>query len=98
MLPIPSAVGGRFCIFTSVGLLPLAILGGDVSSFVRGAKEMDTLCQHPLLDENPAALLASVQFLLDTKRGYPVRVIMPYSQRLASIARWNQQLIAREPR
>ncbi len=94
MLPIPSAVGGRFCIFTSVGLLPLAILGGDVSSFVRGAKEMDTLCQHPLLDENPAALLASVQFLLDTKRGYPVRVIMPYSQRLASIARWNQQLIA----
>lgn len=40
MLPIPSAVGGRFCIFTSVGLLPLAILGGDVSSFVRGAKEI----------------------------------------------------------
>ena len=94
MLPIPPAVGGRYCIFTPVGLLPLAILGGDVDQFVRGAKEMDTQCQNLVLDENPAALLASVQFILDTKRGYPVRVIMPYSQRLQSIARWNQQLIA----
>src|SRR3989338_1651114 len=94
MLPIPSAVGGRYSIFTPVGLLPMALLGGDIESFVRGAKEMDTLCQNLALDENPAALLASVQYILDTKRGYPVRVIMPYSQRLGQIARWNQQLIA----
>ncbi len=94
MLPIPPDVGGRYSIFTPVGLLPLALLGGDVDAFVRGAKEMDTLCQEPILDENPACLLSTIQFLLDTKRNYPVRVIMPYSQRLQSIARWNQQLIA----
>ena len=94
MLPIPAAVGGRFSIFTPIGLLPLAILDGDVDSFVRGAKEMDTLCQQSLMEDNPAALLASVQYVLDTKRGYNVRVIMPYSQRLASMGRWNQQLIA----
>ncbi len=94
MLPIPSAVGGRFSIFTPVGLLPLALLDADVDGFVRGAKEMDTLCQQTILEDNPAALLASVQFLLDTRRGYNVRVIMPYSQRLQSFARWNQQLIA----
>jgi len=94
MLPIPTAVGGRFSIFSPVGLLPIALLGGDVDRFVRGAKEMDTFCQNPVLEENPAALLASVQFLLDTKRDYRIRVIMPYSQRLESIARWNQQLIA----
>jgi len=94
MLPIPPGVGGCYSIFTPIGLLPLALLGGDVDSFVEGAKKMDTLCQNTVLDENPAALLASVQFLLDTKRGYPVRVIMPYSQRLESVARWNQQLIA----
>jgi glucose-6-phosphate isomerase len=64
-----------------------------VGGFVRGAKEMDTLCQSTSLDENPAALLATAQYLLDTKRGYALRVIMPYSQRLASIARWDQQLI-----
>ncbi|MDD5751220.1 MAG: hypothetical protein PHS73_01735, partial [Candidatus Peribacteraceae bacterium] len=94
MLTIPSAVGGRYSIFTPVGLLPLALLDGNVDAFARGAKEMDTLCQNPTLEENPAALLASVQFLLESKRGYRIRVIMPYSQRLASLARWNQQLIA----
>jgi len=94
MLPIPTAVGGRYSIFTPIGLLPLALLGGDIDQFVLGAKEMDTLCQNTVLEENPAALLASVQFLLDTKRDCSVRVIMPYAQRLESFARWNQQLIA----
>lgn len=94
MLPLPPDVGGRYSIFTPIGLLALALLDGDVHAFCRGAKEMDTLCQKGLLDENPAAMLACVQFLLDTKRGYPVRVIMPYSYRLQSVARWNQQLIA----
>ncbi|MSR86976.1 hypothetical protein EXS70_02275 [Candidatus Peribacteria bacterium] len=94
MLPIPDGVGGRYSIFTPIGLLPLALLDGDVAAFVRGAKEMDTLCQSTSLSENPAAQLAATQFLLDTRRGYPVRVIMPYSVRMQSLARWNQQLIA----
>ncbi len=72
----------------------LALLDGDVNAFTRGAKEMDTLCQKSKSDDNPAALLAMIQYLLDTKRGYPARVIMPYSTRLQSLARWNQQLIA----
>ncbi|MFH0770921.1 MAG: hypothetical protein V1926_06135 [Candidatus Peregrinibacteria bacterium] len=94
MLPIPPDVGGRYSVFSPVGLLPLVLLSADVDAFVRGAKEMDTLCQSTSIDTNPAALLASVQFLLDTKRGYLLRVIMPYSSRLASLARWDQQLIA----
>ncbi len=94
ILGIPEPVGGRYSIFTPIGLLPLALLDADLDGFVRGAKEMDTLCQQTTLEDNPAALLASVQYMLDTKRGYNVRVIMPYSQRLASLARWNQQLIA----
>lgn len=94
MLPIPSGVGGRYSIFTPVGLLPIALLGGDIDEFVQGAKDIDESCSTVIPDENPAAMLAGVQFLLDTKRDYKVRVIMPYAQRLESIARWNQQLIA----
>lgn len=93
-LPIPDNVGGRYSIFTPVGLLPVALLGANVDEFLRGAKDMDKICQNVTPDENPAAMLASVQFLLDTKRDCNVRVIMPYSQRLESFARWNQQLIA----
>lgn len=94
MLPHPADVGGRYSIFTPVGLFALALLDGDLSAFIRGAKEMDTLCQKTQLEENPAAMLAAVQFLLDTKRNYPIRFIMPYATRLQSLARWNQQLIA----
>ncbi len=94
MLPIPRDVGGRYCIFTPVGLLPLALLGGSIEQFLRGAKEMDEQTQQTTLEENPAAMLAATQYLLETKRGYLMRVIMPYSQRLRSLAQWNQQLIA----
>lgn len=93
-LPIPAGVGGRYSIFTPVGLLPVALLGGDVDQFVQGAKDIDESCKNKTPDENPAAMLAGVQFLLDTKRDCKVRVIMPYSQRMESVARWNQQLIA----
>lgn len=93
-LPIDPGVGGRYSIFTPVGLLPMALLGADLSAFVRGAKEMDTICQNPTLSENPAAELAAIQFLLDTKRDYILRVIMPYSTRLISFGRWCQQLLA----
>ncbi len=94
MLPIPPGVGGRYCIFTPVGLLPLALLDADIGKFVQGAMDMDMTCRNEAMDENPAALLAAVQYLLDTKKGYLIRVIMPYAQRMQSIARWNQQLIA----
>lgn len=94
ILPIPRDVGGRYSIFSPVGLLPMALLDGDVMQFAQGAADMDELCRREMLEENPAALLASAQFLLDTKKGYPVRVIMPYSYRMQSVGRWNQQLVA----
>ncbi len=94
ILPIPRDTGGRYSIFTPVGLLPLALLDGDVEQFIKGAIDMDELCQKESLEDNPAAMLAAAQFLLDTKKGYLMRVIMPYSQRMTSLARWNQQLVA----
>ncbi len=94
ILPIPAGVGGRYSVFTPVGLLPLALLDADVEQFAQGAIDMDELCRNEVLEENPPALLAAAQFLLDTKKGYPIRVIMPYAHRLQSIARWDQQLVA----
>lgn len=93
-LSIPPNVGGRFSIFTPVGLLAIGLLNADINQFVRGAKEMDTYCQETTMARNPAASLAAVQYLLDTKRNYPIRVIMPYGDRLQSMARWEQQLLA----
>ncbi len=94
VLPVPSGVGGRYSVFTPVGLLPLALLGADVEGLLRGAREMDTLCRQSSLDQNLAALLATVQYVLDVRRGYPIRVVMSYVGRLATLARWEQQLLA----
>lgn len=93
-LPIHPGIGGRYSIFTPIGLLPLALLGADIRAFLRGARQMDGLCKSSVLEENPAALLAAVQYLLDIRRNYPIRVIMPYSTRLQSLGRWEQQLLA----
>lgn len=94
ILPIPEDTGGRYSIFTPVGLLPLALLGADIERFIEGAIDMDEQCRSDVLEENPAAMLAAAQFLLDSKKGYLMRVIMPYAHRLQSLARWNQQLVA----
>ena len=94
MLPLAPGVGGRYSVFTPIGLLPIALLGGNVDAFANGAKAMDTACQNTNIDDNPAASLARIQYLLDTKRDDPIRVIMPYAQQLESISRWSQQLIA----
>ncbi len=94
ILPIPRDTGGRYSIFTPIGLLPLALFDANVDAFIEGATDMDRLCRNESLEENPAALLASAQFLLETKKGFPIRVIMPYIHKLQSIARWDQQLVA----
>ena len=93
MLPHPE-VGGRYAIFTVVGLLALALIDADVDAFIQGAADLEASCFNPSLDENPAGMLAAVQYLHESKKGYILRVIMPYSARLQSLARWNQQLIA----
>lgn len=93
ILPHPE-VGGRYAIFTVIGLLALALLDGDVDGFLQGATDMEAQCFNPSLDENPGAMLAAVQYLHESKKGYVMRVIMPYSARLQSLARWNQQLVA----
>lgn len=94
MLPIPPEVGGRFSIFTPIGLLPLALLNRDLRAFLEGARTMDARCFDTRMEENPAMQLAGVQFLLDTRKDYPLRVVMPYAYRLRSLALWDQQLIA----
>ena len=38
---IPDNVGGRFSVLTPVGLLPIAVAGGDIKALVKGAQDME---------------------------------------------------------
>jgi glucose-6-phosphate isomerase len=92
-LSIPEKVGGRFTAFTPVSLLPLAAVGIDIRALLRGAADMTSrVCQGDLL-QNPAYLNAALQYLA-YRKGMPISVTMPYSDRLRDIADWFRQLWA----
>jgi glucose-6-phosphate isomerase len=93
-LPIPPDVGGRFSVLSSVGLLPAALVGIDIGGLLEGARAMDQRCDTGVLEENPAGLFACLQWLADTTAGAPIHVVMPYSDRLYSVADWFRQLWA----
>jgi glucose-6-phosphate isomerase len=94
ILPIPPDIGGRYSIFTPIGLLPLALLGGDTVAFLSGAQEMDAVIRNSTFRENPAMQLAGIQYLLDVRRDYPLRVMVSYVGMLQNLPRWSQQLLA----
>ena len=55
VLPIPKQVGGRYSVFSPVGLFPLGFLGIDIDELLKGACDMRTMCLSSLVQENTAA-------------------------------------------
>ena len=91
---IPANVGGRFSVFTPVGLLPLACAGIDIDSLLEGASRMAERCSVASLHDNPAYLFGALHHIADVKKGKPLTVMMPYSTKLYSVADWFRQLWA----
>lgn len=94
MLPVPVNVGGRFSVLSPVGLLPAAVCGVDIDALLAGAAAMEARCRSDRLAENPAGVIATLLHHADRTRGRPIHVLMPYSDRLRSVALWFQQLWA----
>ena len=92
ILSIPENVPGRFSVFTAVGLAPLYSLGIDISKILKGAKEMDRICQNEDILKNPALLNGVIHYLYD-KRGKDISVIMSYIESLRYFGEWYKQLI-----
>ncbi len=90
---IPPGVGGRFSVFTAVGLLPLACAGVDIAALLKGAADFAPRVCHDELESNPAYLNAALQFLAYNK-GLTISVMMPYSDRLRDLGDWFRQLWA----
>jgi glucose-6-phosphate isomerase len=92
--PVPSNVGGRFSVFSAVGLLPAALIGIDIRALLAGAAAMDERCRSADLMQNPAAMFATLQYLADTSADARIHVMMAYSDRLYLVADWFRQLWA----
>lgn len=91
---VPDDVGGRFSVFSAVGLLPFALVGLDVDEIITGVKDMDLALKNTDIWENIAAQNALIHYLMDTKKGKKLSVMMPYSSRLKYISDWYVQLWA----
>lgn len=92
--PIPEGVGGRFSVFSAVGLFPAALLGMDLGAFTAGCKAMDRRCARPDLRRNPAYLRAAFHYLAWCFKHKPIAVMMSYADALEDVASWYRQLWA----
>jgi glucose-6-phosphate isomerase len=91
---IPPNVGGRFTVFSPVGLLPAALIGIDIGKLLSGAGAANNVCWSQKLVENPALASAVVHHALNTKRGKAIEVVFAYSSFLWGAAFWYRQLWA----
>jgi len=92
-LPMYDFVGGRTSVMATVGLVPAALQGIDIESFLAGAKEMDKLTRHAEFKRNPAAILASMWYHATGGLGLKQMVMLPYKDRLILLSRYLQQLV-----
>jgi len=89
---IPENTGGRFSVFTPVGLLPIAFTWVDISLFLEGISEIKQKCLSQDIEENIALQLAHIQYS-EYKNAKNITVFFPYSSRLFQVGEWYKQLI-----
>lgn len=91
-LAIAPVVGGRYSVFTPVGLFAAALAGLKLSEFLGGAKKIRDYCEKATADKNLFITWAHALKSLD--HTHPVHVMMPYSTPLRLLANWWVQLWA----
>ena len=91
-LVIPEHVGGRFSVFSPVGLFPLGMIGVDIDAFVQGGLDMRNQCLDKELGADPAAISAALLYLHYTN-GKNIHDTFLFSQDLESFGKWYRQLM-----
>ncbi len=89
---IPDDIGGRFSVFTPVGLIPIALAGFDIRKLVEGAKAMRDATQPSIpFEKNPAAIYAATRNAL-YQNGKTIEMLVNYNPKLHFVAEWWKQL------
>lgn len=91
---VPPGVGGRFSVFSAVGLLPAAMLGIDVVTLLESAAAMNDHFRNAAPGDNVVLDYVAVNYLLEKERGSHTRVLSAWSKSLESVGLWYDQLLA----
>ena len=89
---IPEDVGGRFSIFSPVGLLPLAIIGVKIAELLKGCK----LVHESFFNKEfyYDLIFGKARFLVENKNRFKINIIFSYSSVFQDFNRWFVQLWA----
>lgn len=90
-LSIPSLIGGRFSVFTAVGLFPLALCGIDVRLLCDGAS---SYMKYALNDPNNMSWKSAAFLHEHYNNGCIVYDMFLFHKRLESLGKWYRQLCA----
>ncbi len=90
---VPESLGGRFSVFSAVGLFPAAVFNIDVKALLLGAREMLTIAKTKNVWQNAPLLSAALNYL-NYQRGKSMSVLVVYSEALNLIGEWYCQLWA----
>lgn len=94
IFPIPDGVGGRFSVFTAVGLYPAAVLGMDIRGMLQGAADITETFRTAPLGQNPVLDYVATCHLLEKDHGMDLRVFSPWGKGLEAVGLWYDQLLA----
>ncbi len=93
MLDHDAEIGGRFSVFSNVGMIVALARGLDAAAIrAGGARVLDELDCDP--EDYAPAVGAATAVALAEDKGVSVNVMMPYADRLSHLARWYVQLWA----
>lgn len=87
---IPKDVGGRFSVFTAVGLLPLAIVGIDIDELLAGTKDIHNSFFNK--ESYYERIIKKARFFTEYKNKFNINVVFSYSSRLEGFNKWYIQL------
>ena len=91
----PMGVGGRYSVFTMVGMLPALLMGLDVQSLRDGAQAvLDQALAAKTAKDAPPAAGAALAFALSQDGKLATNILWPYVDRLEVLGGWWRQLWA----
>lgn len=85
---IPANVGGRFSVLSLVGLVPLSLLGLDISALLQGARAM----MESFFAGKEGHIIDKAAFLAKHHKQYPISVLFSYGSVFSELNRWFVQL------
>lgn len=91
VLEIPKKVGGRYSVFSAVGLFPLALCGIDIETILKSAADVRDTCLS--LGEGNIALTSAAILYFHLKQGVAINDNFYFHTELESMGKWYRQLM-----